>query len=348
MWLAPNVITLIGLVINLVTMLVLSYFCWSAKEQVNSFYYCLKYKLYLLNFRLHHGHIFLLHLVYFFTKLWMPLMVNKHVEPIQHHPLVNYLIMDVIQYHKVCNRILYILILVKRSFKNRVFIYPFLVFVTLNICYAMQLGEIRYGVLIINVISIIVFYAAQWSTYCTGQLRFAKFDVTEAQMTVIGCLVVTGIFGPKIWSIHLLGLSFKYITIGGCTILCIAQILGYVKVIFCEGAGRNGSTVADTSVLSPLFPLLAVVVPFCMIYSKSTTGIYDANITLFCLCFGAVAAKAANRLVIAHMSRWELSLWDWIYLSPLAMILNQYYDFYFDEYKLLIVATVSYFFIESF
>lgn len=72
--------------------------------------------------------------------------------------------------------------------------------------------------------------------------------------------------------------------------------------------------------------MLAVCVPFAMIYSKSTSGIYDRNITLLCLCFGAVAAKATNRLVIAHMSRSELELWDWIYISPLVMILNQYYD----------------------
>lgn len=63
-----------------------------------------------------------------------------------------------------------------------------------------------------------------------------------------------------------------------------------------------------------------------MIYSKSVSGIYDNNITLLCLCFAAVAAKATNRIIIAHMSKSELELWDWIYVSPLAMILNQYYD----------------------
>ena len=161
-------------------------------------------------------------------------------------------------------------------------------------------------------------------------------------MTVLSFLFITCIFGSCTWAIHLFGLSFKLLVVGGCTILCVIQILGYVKVIFCEGSGKNVSTVADTSVLSPLFPLLGVVVPFCMIYSKSTTGIYDANISLFCLCFGAVAAKTANRLIIAHMSRWELGLWDWIYVSPLVMMLNQYYDYYFDEYKLLIIATVSF------
>ena len=52
-----------------------------------------------------------------------------------------------------------------------------------------------------------------------------------------------------------------------------------------------------------------------------------------CLC---------SRLVIAHMSRSELCLWDWIYLAPIVMMLNQYYDFLFDEYYLLMVATVCF------
>lgn len=86
---------------------------------------------------------------------------------------------------------------------------------------------------------------------------------------------------------------------------------------------------------------MAVCLPMFMIYSKSQSKVYDQNITMFCLCFGAIAAKATNRLVIAHMSRSELHFWDWIYLCPLAMILNQYYDYYVDEYKLLVISTVS-------
>lgn len=53
-----------------------------------------------------------------------------------------------------------------------------------------------------------------------------------------------------------------------------------------------------TSVIFPLFPLLAVIVPFCMIYSKSTSGVYDEHTTMFALCFGAVAAKATNRCLL--------------------------------------------------
>lgn len=72
----------------------------------------------------------------------------------------------------------------------------------------------------------------------------------------------------------------------------------------------------------PLFPLLAVCLPFCMIYSKSESTVYDDNITLFSLCFAAVGAKATNRLVLAHMSRSELNIWDWIYVSRTFEILT--------------------------
>ena len=65
----------------------------------------------------------------------------------------------------------------------------------------------------VNVISVVIFYCAHWSTYCTGQLRFARFgspesekeressrfDVTEAQMVVISVLLITAVFGDGIW-----------------------------------------------------------------------------------------------------------------------------------------------------
>lgn len=77
----------------------------------------------------------------------------------------------------------------------------YLVFVTLNICYSMQIGSERYLVLLVAMSSVIIFYCAHWSTYCTGQLRFSRFDVTEAQFVVIGILLLTAIVGPEFWSI---------------------------------------------------------------------------------------------------------------------------------------------------
>ncbi|KAK6057242.1 methyltransferase TRM13 [Cooperia oncophora] len=93
-----------------------------------------------------------------------------------------------------------------------------------------------------------------------------------------------------------------------------------------------------------------------MIYSKSRSAVFDENITIFVLCFGAVAAKvirsfilctdvdfveqisqsakATNRLIVGHMSRSELVLWDWIYMGPIALMLNQ--NFFFVGSRLLV------------
>lgn len=40
--------------------------------------------------------------------------------------------------------------------------------------------------------------------------RFAKFDVTEAQMVIIGMLLTTSIVGPGLWTIGMLKKKFKH------------------------------------------------------------------------------------------------------------------------------------------
>lgn len=53
------------------------------------------------------------------------------------------------------------------------------------------------------------------------------------------------------------------------------------------------------------------------------------------------ASKMAMRVVVAHMSKSELILWDWIFLAPIMIMINQYYDYPFDELNVIILATVS-------
>uniref|UniRef100_A0A915B9X2 diacylglycerol cholinephosphotransferase n=1 Tax=Parascaris univalens TaxID=6257 RepID=A0A915B9X2_PARUN len=295
-WLAPNLITLIGLIVNLITVLILSSFCHGAREPAPSWAY-------------------LQAALGLFVYQTLDATDGKQARRTGSSSPLGEL------FDHGCDSMAQ-------------------VFVTLNICYSMQFGQQRYAVFAISVLSVALFYCAHWSTYCTGQLKFSKFDVTEAQMTVIAVLVVTSILGSNIWSFEIFGVNLKFIVVSCSVFMSLWQMAGYLVVVFSGGIGKNGSTVAGTSVIFPLFPLLAVIVPFCMIYSKSTSGVYDEHTTMFALCFGAVAAKATNRLVIAHMSRSELSLWDWIYLSPIVMMLNQYYDFYINEYYLLFAATI--------
>ncbi|EJD74008.1 hypothetical protein LOAG_18617 [Loa loa] len=296
MWIAPNVITMSGFFINLVTVLILACFSYDAKIAASSWAY------------------FQAALGVFLYQTLDATDGKQARRTGSSSPLGELL-------DHGCDAMSQVL-------------------VTLNICYAMLLGQERYVVLFVTVSSVVLFYCAHWSTYCTGRLKFAKFDVTEAQITILIVLLVTSIFGTGFWTEQFLHISLKYVAIFISSLMCMSQIGDYLVDVVTGGVGKNGSTVADTSVLSPLIPLLMMITPFCMIYSKSVTTVYDDHITLFALCLGAVSTKATMRLILAHMSRSELAMWDWIYLSPLMMMLNQYYDMPMNEFYLLLCATV--------
>ncbi|XP_037914033.1 cholinephosphotransferase 1 isoform X6 [Hermetia illucens] len=111
--------------------------------------------------------------------------------------------------------------------------------------------------------------------------------------------------------------------------------LRYVKVIFTGGCGKNGSTVAGTSVLSPIIPLFLVVVPAFIIAQKSQDHIFEVYPSLYIITFGLVAAKVTNKLVIAHMTRSEMEYSDWGLLGPLLLFLNQYFNNFIPEIYIL-------------
>uniref|UniRef100_A0A0A9X3L2 Choline/ethanolaminephosphotransferase 1 n=1 Tax=Lygus hesperus TaxID=30085 RepID=A0A0A9X3L2_LYGHE len=112
-------------------------------------------------------------------------------------------------------------------------------------------------------------------------------------------------------------------------------------LLLCKGGvGKNGSTVAGTSVLSPVIPLSLVVVPAYIIYRKSTNLLYENNPVLYIMSFGLVGAKVTNRLVVAHMTRNEMDYLDSSLVGPLMLFLNQYFNFFFDEYYVLWISLI--------
>jgi len=109
----------------------------------------------------------------------------------------------------------------------------------------------------------------------------------------------------------------------------------YIMVILNGGAGRNGSTIAGTSVISPAIPFALVIVPAYIIACKSEEHIFEKHPALYILAFGLVAAKVTNRLVVAHMTRSEMEYLDWVLLGPALLFFNQYFNTFFSEYWVL-------------
>jgi len=106
------------------------------------------------------------------------------------------------------------------------------------------------------------------------------------------------------------------------------------------GSGKNGSTVAGTSVLSPASPLLLFVIPAWVIAYKSDQNIYHSHPIMYVLLFGLIGSKITNRLVVAHMCKGEISHRDAAMLAPLLLIVNQYFNTIISEAFLLYVSMV--------
>ncbi|XP_015181819.1 PREDICTED: cholinephosphotransferase 1 isoform X5 [Polistes dominula] len=212
------------------------------------------------------------------------------------------------------------------------------VFVALSACIAVQLGYYPTWMFFQCFCAMTLFYCAHWQTYVSGSLRFGKVDVTEAQFTIIAIHLISAIFGPRVWMMeipYIDGFLLKYL-IGVMTVVCaLANLYSIFSVIFTGGVGKNGSTVAGTSVLSPIIPFSFVVVPAFIIYRKSAEHVYENHPALYILAFGMVAAKVTNRLVVAHMTKNEMQYLDSSLIGPAMLFLNQYFNFFIKEYYVL-------------
>ncbi|XP_020296552.1 choline/ethanolaminephosphotransferase 1 isoform X7 [Pseudomyrmex gracilis] len=115
----------------------------------------------------------------------------------------------------------------------------------------------------------------------------------------------------------------------------IHVFLEFCRVFESGGIGKNGSTIAGTSVLSPIIPFSFVIVPAFIIYRKSAEHVYENHPALYILAFGMVAAKVTNRLVVAHMTKNEMQYLDSSLIGPAMLFLNQYFNFFIKEYYVL-------------
>uniref|UniRef100_U5ESN6 diacylglycerol cholinephosphotransferase n=1 Tax=Corethrella appendiculata TaxID=1370023 RepID=U5ESN6_9DIPT len=208
------------------------------------------------------------------------------------------------------------------------------VFVALSACISVQLGFYPKWMFFQCFCAMTLFYCAHWQTYVSGTLRFGKVDVTEAQCTIMGIHLISAAFGPSIWMTKI---GFElWNSMALMTIVCGAWSLShFFSVIHAGGVGKNGSTVAGTSVLSPIIPFLFVVVPAFIISQKSTDHIFEKYPSLYILAFGMITAKVTNRLVVAHMTKSEMEYLDWGLIGPLCLFLNQYFNNFLPEYLIL-------------
>lgn len=292
MWLAPNLITIIGLAINVFTSLIMLYYCPTATES---------------------------------TPAWVPFLCALG--------LFIYQTLDAIDGKQA-----------RRTQSSNALGELFdhgcdslsTVFVNLAGACTMGMGFLPYWMMYECLMGTFLFYLAHWQTYVTGQMRFGNFDVTEAQITMMTLMTVTSIFGTPMWSWKLLGfLPLRWIPLVFATVLSFLSIPETVNKILFDGAGKNKSTVACTSVLSPFLPILLTIVPAVYIAVNSESNLYENNPILYNLVFGLIGSKITNKLIVAQMTKHELDLFDSIFLAPLCLFVNQSMGTKFSEVRIL-------------
>ncbi|XP_053318580.1 cholinephosphotransferase 1 [Spea bombifrons] len=212
-----------------------------------------------------------------------------------------------------------------------------IVFVSVGTIAAVRLGTLPGWLFFCCFIGMFMFYCAQWQTYVSGTLRFGRIDVTELQLSVTIMFLATAFGGTHLWDyeIPMTGLPLKTIPLLGIVGGTIYSCSNYFRVILSGGVGKNGSTVAGTSVLFPGLHIGLVLLLALMIYKKSTSDLFYQHPSLYTLTFGFVSAKITIKLVVAHMSKSEIYLQDTAFIGPGLLFLNQYFNSFIDEYLVL-------------
>ncbi|XP_048111175.1 choline/ethanolaminephosphotransferase 1b isoform X2 [Alosa alosa] len=301
-WIAPNLITIVGLATNVFTTLVLVYYCPTATEQAPLWAY-------------------LLCAVGLFIYQSLDAIDGKQARRTNSSSPLGEL------FDHGCDSLS-------------------TVFVVLGTSIAVQLGTNPDWMFFCCFAGMFMFYCAHWQTYVSGTLRFGIFDVTEAQICLALLQMFTAIVGPRFWNITIpiINIQMKIVP-AICTFIgVIFSCTNYFRVIFTGGVGKNGSTIAGTSVLSPVLHIGSVIILAMMIYKKSAIQLFEKHPCLYILAFGFVSAKITNKLVVAHMTKSEMHLHDVAFLGPGLLFLDQYFNSFIDEYLVLWIALILSFF----
>lgn len=297
-WVAPNTLTIIGLVVNIVTTLILVYYCPSATEEAPSW-------------------AFILSALGLFIYQSLDAIDGKQARRTNSSSALGEL------FDHGCDAVS-------------------TVFVAVGTCICCGIGRYPDWMFFCGFVGMFMFFCAHWQTYVSGTLRFGLVDVTEVQIAIIIMYLMSAFGGVSLWqtTLPVLGLKLYAFPIMGIIGGFLLSSYNYFQVILSGGVGKNGSTVADTSVLSPGLHISLILTLAFIIFKKSSSALFELHPCLYILTFGMVIAKISNKLVIAHMTKSELHLPDAAFVGPGLLFLNQYFNSFIHEHLVLWVAMV--------
>ncbi|KAK1906178.1 Cholinephosphotransferase 1 [Dissostichus eleginoides] len=298
-WIAPNTLTIVGLMINILTTVVLVYYCPTATEEAPAW-------------------AFIMSALGLFIYQSLDAIDGKQARRTNSSSALGEL------FDHGCDAVS-------------------TVFVAVGSCISCGIGRYPDWIFFCGFIGMFMFFCAHWQTYVSGTLRFGLIDVTEVQIAIMTMYLMAAFGGGvSLWqcTLPLIGVKMYVFPVIGICGGALYSCYNYFHVILNGGVGKNGSTVADTSVLSPSLHIGLILALAFIIFKKSSSELFEHHPCLYLLTFGMVISKISNKLVVAHMTKSELCLPDTAFIGPGLLFLNQYFNSFIDEHIVLWIAMV--------
>ncbi|XP_036376379.1 cholinephosphotransferase 1 isoform X1 [Megalops cyprinoides] len=300
-WVAPNTLTITGLVINIVTTVILVWYCPSATEEAP-------------------GWIFALSGLGLFIYQSLDAIDGKQARRTNSGSALGEL------FDHGCDAVSTVFIAVGTCASCGMGPYPnwlfFCGFVGMFMFFlvhwqAYVSGMVRFGAVDVTEvqIAIIIIY---FMTAVGG------VGMWETRLPVLGV---------KLHTFPILGI------IGGFLLSCFNYFQVILKGGVGKN-GSTVAVSADTSVLSPGVHIGLVLTLAFIIFKKSSSQLFELHPCLYILTFGFVFAKIAIKLIVAHMTKSELHLQDTAFIGPGLLFLNQYFNSFIDEHFVLWIALI--------
>lgn len=173
------------------------------------------------------------------------------------------------------------------------------------------------------------FYLTTWEEYHTGQLYLGVFSgPVEGILMIVAVFIVSGIYGPAIWdtglltALHLdqvdsvtriipnIGLNVSFMVFGAFA-LAFNILVSYSNVYRSCNASKR-------SVLRPLLSLFPFSVTVLLQYAwllAPNCPIRDSPLLVPFLCaWGLQFAHQVGRMILAHVTSSPFPYWNWLWL----------------------------------
>ncbi|CAF4385980.1 unnamed protein product [Rotaria socialis] len=176
-------------------------------------------------------------------------------------------------------------------------------------------------------------YLSQLHVVVLFNLDYAHgLDCTEAQFTFILVYLISTI-DPRVWSATMPIINIEYRVLVAFSAICSAiwSSANNINIISKGGCGRHYSSVAGSSIIYPILPMIFLMLLAITAGYRSISNVLEEHTSLLLVCYGIVFSKITNRLIVAHMSKSLLNSWDWAYMGPIAICVNQYLNCLISE-----------------